>query len=330
MKQIPDVHTLRNVLICRGEGSLGDAIISSCCYRGIKQANPQCKISVVAFGTSYAFLKRIPYIDEIIKLPIRTLIRPHQRWMSLLWEGFKLRKYHFDLVLDSSNKAYYNWRLFKWLAGGERVLDCFTSPVQPFGCPTAHGSMHEQSILKLLGIENPDKSYDLPVSELEKVAVQDFLTEHQMKHYILLNPSGSVVARRFNAEILGQLCRRLERFGCPILIPCAPAMYEHWQAVCSHIPNVQLRKTESVFELFEWVRRAQLVVTPDTSVVHIAAGFKKPTWVFYNRLSVYNAPDNPWAYIVETACEDVNQFNWTEADQQLDLLTPIVQQALLA
>ena len=103
MKQIPNVRNLHNILVLRGEGSLGDAIISSCCYRGLKQANPSAKITVACFGSSYEFLKNNPYIDTIIKLPIPKLIRPNQRWLTLIWQGLKLRAHHFDLVLDSSD-----------------------------------------------------------------------------------------------------------------------------------------------------------------------------------------------------------------------------------
>ena len=320
MKQIPNIRTLHNILICRGEGSLGDAIISSCCYRGIKQANPHIKISVACYGAGYAFLKRNCYIDTIIKLPVKTRIRPHQRWASLLWAGLQLRKEHFDLVLDSSDKDFYNWRLFKWLAGGDRVLDCFTSPVKPFGSPGAHGSTHEQTILKLLGISNPDKTYDLPTTPTEQEEVSSFLAKHHLQHFIVLNPSGSVVQRRFNATTLRALYQRLLALNCPIVVPCAPDMYTYWQPIFKDMPHVFLKPTQSVFELFEWVRRCQLVITPDTSAVHIAAGFNKPTLVFYNTLSVYNAPDNPLAHIIETDPQDVNVFDWKPVDSALRLL----------
>ncbi len=322
MKQIPAINTLQNILVCRGEGSLGDAIISSCCYRGIKQANPRIKISVACYGAGYEFLKRIPYIDKIIKLPVKTRIRPHQRWPSLIWTGLQLRKEHFDLVLDSSNKDFYNWRLFKWLAGGDRVLDCFTSPVKPFGAPGAHGSVHEQAILKLLGISNPDKTYDLPTTPTEQAIISSFLTEHNFQHFIVLNPSGSVVQRRFNPTTLKELHQRLLAWHCPIVVPCVPDMYAYWQPIFKNMPHVFLKPTQSVFELFEWVRRCQVVITPDTSAVHIAAGFKKPTLVFYNTLSVYNAPDNPLAHIIETDPQDVNIFDWKRVDNALSLLAP--------
>lgn len=317
MKQIPNIHQLHNILIMRGEGSLGDALISSCCYRNIKKANPSARISVVCFGTGYHFLKNNPYIDHIIKLPIPKLIRPNQRWLTLIWQGLKLRRYKFDLVLDSSNKDYKNWRLFKWLVGGDRVLDCFTSPVQPFGAPNAHGSTHEQAILKLLGIEHADKSYDLPILPADKDEVQAWLNAHHLDAYILLNPSGSVLKRRFSASTLRKLCHLLESFKHPIVLPSTPDMYAHWQEATKGIQNVYIKQTTGIGELFEWVRRAELVVTPDTSVVHIATGFQKPTLVFYNKLSVYNAPDNPRAVIVETDRQDVNKFDESVLAQRL-------------
>ena len=317
MKQIPNIHQLHNILIMRGEGSLGDALISSCCYRNIKQANPCVRISVACFGTSYLFLKNNPYIDHIIKLPIPKLIRPNQRWLTLIWQGLKLRRHKFDLVLDSSDKDYKNWRLFKWLAGGDRVLDCFTSPVQPFGAPNAHGSTHEQAILKLLGIEHADKSYDLPILPTDKDEVQAWLSAHHLNEYILLNPSGSVLKRRFSASTLRKLCNMLARFKLPIVLPSTPNMYNHWQEATAGISTIYIKQTTGIGELFEWVRRAKLVVTPDTSVVHIATGFQKPTLVFYNQLSVYNAPDNPRAVIIETDRQDVNTFDESVLQERL-------------
>ncbi|MBR5151482.1 MAG: glycosyltransferase family 9 protein, partial [Elusimicrobiaceae bacterium] len=258
-----------------------------------------------------------------IKLPIPKLIRPNQRWLTLIWQGLKLRRHHFDLVLDSSNKNYKNWRLFKWLAGGERVLDYFTSPVQPFGAPHAHGSTHEQAILKLLGVKNPDASYDLPVPPKDQQEVQTWLDDRHITTYILLNPSGSVDKRRFSAHTLQGLAKKLAPFNVPLIVPSAPTMYVHWQQATQAIPNMYVKQTKSIFELFEWVRRANWVLTPDTSVVHIAAGFGKPCLVFYNTLSVYNAPNNPRAQIVETDRKDVNRFNWADVDKALEKLSQV-------
>lgn len=318
MQQIPNIRTLKNILILRGEGSLGDAIFSSCCYREIKKANPHIKITVACFGAGYLFLKNNPYIDQIIRLPVRTRIRPNQRWLSLLAAGLKLRRRHFDLVLDSSTKKYVNWRLFKWLAGGERVLDCYTSPVQPFGSLNQHASQHEQAILQLLGIPSPNAAYDLPIPPASRQRVDAYLSGQSIGSYILLNPSGSTERRCFSAQTLEKLCNVLAPLGLPVVVPAAPAYYPHWQTVFADIPHTHVVQTQDIFDLFELVRRARLVVTPDTSVVHIASGFEKPSLVFYNELSPYIAPNNPKACIVQTQRENVNLIDWANVTAALE------------
>lgn len=312
MKNIPDVRALRNILVLRGEGSLGDAIISSCCPREIKKVNPQAKITVACFGAAYEFFKHNPYVDEVFKLPVRRIIRPNQRWISLFLAALKLRKRKFDLALDSSDKDFLNWTLFKRIAAGDRVLDCFTSPVRPFGSPKDHGSLHEAAILKQLGVKNPDKSYDLPIPPLTRQNAAQWLEDRAIQKYILLNPTGSVEPRRFRPGTLKKICACLRRFKLPFIVPALPGNFKELAETFKGSDDVFVKQTADVFELFELVRRAALVVTPDTSVVHIAAGFEKPSLIFYNTLSAYNAPGNPKALVLETDRADVNKFDFAE------------------
>ncbi len=324
MQQIPNIRTLKNILVLRGEGSLGDAIFSSCCYREIKKANPQIKITVVCFGTGYLFLKNNPYIDQIFRLPIRTRIRPNQRWLGLIVAGLKLRRRHFDLVLDSSTKKYLNWRIFKWLAGGNRVLDCYTSPVQPFGALDRHASQHERAILQLLGIQAPNAAYDFPLVPSSQQQVENWLQLQGISSYLLLNPAGSTERRCFSAQTLHKLCHVLAPLGLPVVVPCAPNTYPHWKTVFADIPAARVVQTHDIFDLFEFIHRARLVVTPDTSVVHIAAGFEKPSMVFYNELSPYIAPNNPKAVIVQTQRANVNLIDWTDVTAALEKIKTLL------
>ena len=318
MKKIPNVCDLQHILVCRGEGSLGEAIISSCCCREIKKANPKVRITVACFGPAYDFFKPNPYVDEVFKLPVRTHIRPHQRWLRLLWAALKLRRKHFDLVLDSGRKDSLNWRMFKYVVGGGKVLDCFTSPVQPFGAPDQHGSEHEAAILELLGIAQPDKSYDLPLLPSARKAVADWLESHRVEKYILFNPAGSLPQCRFRPDTVKEICKVLEDLQMPVVIVTLFCNVQEMTNTFDKQPNIFIKQPEDIFELFEWVHRACLVVTPDTSVVHIASGFEKPSLAFYTSPEAYSLPANPKAYVLETDSQDVNVFDWWKLESLID------------
>lgn len=319
MKQIPDIRTLKNILIMRPEGSLGDAIMSTCCYREIKRVNPSIKITVACFGNSYDFLKVNPYIDKIFKIPIRTRIRRHQHWPTLIWTGLKLRRCHFDLVLDSCSKTALNYRLCKWLAASGRLLDRFTCPVQPFGAMDKHGSEHECSILRLLGIKNPSPHYDLPIPSADRQTITAWLEQEKLDRFILFNPFGSVDKHSFNPQTAEHLYKLLKTWNLPWVVPLASSSYERGKQLLGRFPNVFIKQTKNVFELFELVRRAQAVVTPDTSVVHISTGFEKHCLTFYNTPTAYALPNNPKAHVIKTALSDINTaIDWHEVEQAID------------
>ncbi len=310
MKNIPDIRDLQHILICRPDGCLSREIVSSCCYREIKKVSPRTKITVACYGAAYDFCQHNPYVDEVFRLPLREGLRSNSHWGPLLWAALKLRRKKFDLLLDTSGNNFLNWRLFKRIAAGDRMLDENNAPVQPFGAPQAHASEHEAAVLRLLGVAEPDKSYDLPVLPTARAAVAQWLEQKQIQKYILLHPAGSAPERCFRPEVLKELCSALRSLELPFILPVMPSCARELKETFKEEKDVFIIQPADIFELFEWVRRAALAVTPDTAVVHIAAGFEKPSLVFYTSLSACNAPDNPKAQVLETDKTDINVFNW--------------------
>ena len=309
MKNIPDIHDLRHILICRPYGCLSREIESSCCYREIKKASPRTKITVACCGAAYDFCQHNPYVDEAFRLPLGTGLRPNCRWGALLWAALKLRRKKFDLLLDTSGNDFLNWRLFKRVAAGERVLDGRSSPVQPFGAPQAAVSEHETAVLRLLGVTEPDKSYDLPVLSTARAAVAQTLEQEQIQKYILLYPGSFPPKDTFRPDVLKELCAALRSLNMSFVLPLAPASAKEYHEGFKDSKDVFVVRPADIFELFEWVRRAALVVAPDTAVVRVAAGFEKPSLVFYTVLPAHVA-DNPKAQVLKTDQADINVFDW--------------------
>ena len=314
MQTIPNIRTLKNILVMRCEGSLGDAVISSGVFREMKRANPSLKITVACFNLGYEFLKKNSYIDEIFQLPVRTHIRRHQRWPSLIWAGWQLRRRHFDLVIDSSGECAANWRLCKWLAAGTRLLDVFHEP-QLSHLPNYHASHYESILLRLLGIETPNVRYDIPVPLENQQYISGKLSRQKINHYILLNPSGSIDQRCFRPRTIECLCGLLVVLNLPVILPTPPNKEIYWETACKHLPQLHVLPTPNLFDLIALVKRASLVITPDTSVVHIASGFQKKTLAFYNNFTAHYAPNNPHAFVIHTAPSDVNEAKWEQVTQ---------------
>lgn len=310
MQQLPAVQELKNILVVRGEGSLGDAVLSSVCYRALKKSNPHLRITIVAFASAVTYLQALPTVDEVYRLPITNVLRPNQRWPSLLWHAFKLRRRRFDLVMDSSCKDFYNWRLFKWIIGSDRVFDPLTRPGD--FTPNVHASQREKEMACRLGAQDADDSYDLPILPPAQAKWNAFAKRHLSGEYILLNPFGSVQERCLNKGAFQSVLRALGAYGiaCPVVVPFVPARRTQAEALWAGASYPVIGyETASLFDLFAAVQSARLVLTPDTAAVHIAAGFRRKTIAFYNNYTVYYGPNNPLAVPVFTARETVSRFN---------------------
>ena len=317
MKTLPRIQDLRRILVLRGEGFLADAILSSCCYRELKKANPQLKITVASFGLAYELFKNNSYVDSVVKLPVSAL-QEEKVTFQLLRKALKLRLKKFDLVLDSSNKDFFAWRLFKKIAGGNKLLDASTSPISPLGAPDQHGSVHEQTILKQLGVDNPDKSYDLPVAIGSRQRVENWLEKNALQKYIFFNPFGSAPQRRFRADTMKEVSVSLRRLGLPLVVPAKPQDLPQLSQIFEQDKDVFVGEIVEPSELFELVRLSALVVSVDSSIVHIASGFEKPGLFFYHQPTVFTAPDNPKAVVLQTNSEDINLIDWWKFTYLLD------------
>ena len=116
-------------------------------------------------------------------------------------------------------------------------------------------------------------------------------------------------------RILKELAARTH---LPAIIPCMPSQKARAQAYLQGVrQGVLLYETDSVFDLFALVAGAKVVITPDTAVVHIASGLRKPTVAFYNSYSIANDPDNLLARIIHTAPASVNLFEFSAFETAL-------------
>ncbi len=302
MKQMPQIQNLRNVLILRAPNSLSDAIVSSCCCRELKKANSRITLTVACFAVPYDYFLHNPYVNEVVLLP--------KDKTALWWKALQLRQKKFDLILDSSSRDDSTWRIFKALLGKSVLLDRTTSPLQPLGAPDKHGTEHEQAILKQLGIFYASSSYDLPIPATTRQTVDKWLQSQDLNSYVLLNPAGTAKERQFRNKTLHEIAMACKKWERPFVIPVMPSSATRWQGVFADIEQAHVKVIDNIFELFELIRRASFIVTPDTAAVFVAAAFEKPTLIFYNHLTPYNAPDNPHATVIETDSADINHFNW--------------------
>lgn len=116
--------------------------------------------------------------------------------------------------------------------------------------------------------------------------------------FFALNISSGNPFRRWslskNIELLKIIISKNQSQTCVIL--SAPEDFEIAEEIASHFDTCKVvPKTDDILNIAAVIARAVCVITPDTSIVHLAAANKIPVVVLYSRLASYIEEWKPFA-----------------------------------
>ena len=277
-------NQIKKILFLRYDGKIGDMVINTVMFRAIKKIYPHIYIGVVARGGAKAVIENNPYIDKIYLYNKKNIKRVAK----------EIAEEKYDLLIDFSEilrviqmkfislcKARFNmglkkddWELFDISYEGEKAGE--------------HISKRYEKILKILGIDNPDMNYDLYFTEEQNRKIDKLLENIFHKKIIVINPFAASRHRDFNQENIEKICRLvLEDKNTQLFIIGEEKRRKEIEKIAGKLgERVTVPQLNGIMETASLISRADLIITPDTSIIHIAAAFDR------NLLAVYRLDGN--------------------------------------
>lgn len=294
-----DPTKINSILFIRND-AIGDMVLTTPLWHSIRMHFPHIRIGVVASIRNRKVIEHDPNMDKIFDGTAGDLRR--------LWHTKKeIAKDKWDIVVPMNYSRKTRIAILaKFLAPkslsttlvrpGESLEKrkklfsiCVTSPYK-----TEEIEMIEQMRIHLTGllkIDIKDEEW-VPVLYPDPIALENvnervrhILNADATSHYIHINLEARTTFREYGVEHSFELSQQLiEEFPeASILWTASPqasrAVKAHLEA--NDVFRVHFFETSNIQELFALVKGAALVVTPDTSVVHIASAFKRPIVALY-------------------------------------------------
>ena len=280
------------ILFIRHDGKIGDFFVSSFVYREIKKQMPNIHIGILAASETQNLFETNHYIDSLYVVKKRSLF---QFWLT----GWKIRKEQYDIVIDLTDV----------LRNRDIVLVRCVNAAINVGYNKAHFKLfnynvalndehitldYENALLKL-GFQKIDRHNslsDIPFSNELEIFYQEKLSKQE---YIVINFFGVVDYKAFSAK---NRLRWLEKIkeAYPdkrILVLTYPKVTQELKDTLPSDEYLMYEKTSTIFDSVRLIKDAALVITPDTSIVHIAATFNKPILAFYMTSNI-KKPRRKW------------------------------------
>ena len=144
-----------------------------------------------------------------------------------------------------------------------------------------------RQMMESVNVEIKDTKYDVPISEESKKNVAKFLEENNVKDKIIaLNFFGASRGRKINEEnaliIIKIILENYKYFS--IIILDSPNDRETIHNILKKTDNKNVlffEKSKTILDSISIIKNSDLVVSLDTSILHIAEGLDKKIMAFY-------------------------------------------------
>lgn len=258
---------------------IGDIVLSTPILKRIKDKYPDSKITYVTTPVGASILRNNPNISEIIEYDKRGA---HGGLKGLISLGRRLRYENFNMVITLHR--YLRSSVLSWLTRSPKRLGydkasgsiLFTKKI------TYDKKKHEvEKILSFVGeekIENPREEYPIELYPGKKDVenIDKVWKENELENYkvIVVAPGSKWFTKKWPLDYFNDVIKANEKNDRKVII--IGGKDELDLNVIKTKNSIDLRGKTTLLELAELIRRSDIVLTNDSSPIHIASAWKKP------------------------------------------------------
>ena len=326
-------NSIKSILFLRYDGKIGDMIVNSLMFREIKKVYPDIKIGVIARGAAIDIIRDNPNVDKIYEY-----YKDRKKIKNL---ALKIKEEKYDLLIDFSEMLRVNQMMLINLCGARinigldrkdwELFDLSIESGKDFKW-TEHITNRYLAYLIKIGLkkESINISYDIYLKD--EIKYEDFFNEIKESKKLILNPYGASKHKSFNIENLENIITYLKDKDIAIILVYFGDKYKELEFLEKKYKYVYIpKKIESILDTAILIKKSDYIISPDTSIVHIASAFnKKMITVYPPKGGKYGVDHLVWApkseYSRVIFCKDkigtydeidINTFNMEEMKEEI-------------
>lgn len=280
-------ETFKNILIVR-TAKIGDTICMFPLIRELKRFFPDANIDIYASTYNNFMFKYVPQIRYVY-----TKYKDRDALKTFI-DIIRMRRNRYDLIIDTIDIRFGKVLALlsikaDWLIANEGYESRYglnNSDLGLYYKLTSWKQIHTvdrlMEFMQLLGIENYSNKMEFPIGYESVSFAKSFLQSCKKTTLIGLNADASNEARSIlDAEIV-DICNGIKDHDCNIgiLLFSTAERREHMRGLVNKagLENVILEDhTKNIFDVSALVSLMNVMISPDTSFVHIASAFNVPT-----------------------------------------------------
>ncbi len=263
-------------------GKLGDLILTTPLFSELKKKY-KADISLLVHKRTEQLLEVIPYISNTFIYDKKLLSIP------LLLHS--IRKHHFDLLIDVkdhySSESYY---IAKFSKAKIKIGFNQNKTVFNYSIPADYEQEKTHAVFRNLNpleyfnselpINPPRPKLIIPESSINNF--KKFLGYYSITEFAFINYSASSKTRYWAIDKWKKLINEKIGSSVSIVISGLLSDKDEINQIVSGTKNTYLYISEDIKNILPAIESAKFVISPDTSVTHIASAFNKPQLAIFS------------------------------------------------
>ncbi|MGB9701935.1 MAG: glycosyltransferase family 9 protein [Candidatus Kapaibacteriota bacterium] len=305
-------------------GRIGDMILLTPFFELIKEKYPESQIEVIASRHNYIVLKNNPNIAKIHIYDKKIL-----HTLQLL---SYLRLNQFDFYIDPKDHFSHESAIFANIVRAKTKIGYNKPDSHNFDIAiediSKHSNLHFVQRL-WLPLENLEIS--LPKQPLKPILFEDVNSSKYVEEYILkLEQSKPIICCNISASKENKMLttakwieflkEAIKKSDFNYVLTFEPKHKILADEIKHSLPKIQLFSSRNLMDVISLIKQSYLVITPDTSIVHIAAAFNKPIIAFHSGIMETYVWFRPLSDVNSTifAEEGVDDLSSIDANRIID------------
>tara|TARA_B000000475_G_scaffold269576_1_gene263795 strand:+ start:1111 stop:2193 length:1083 start_codon:yes stop_codon:yes gene_type:complete len=276
----------KKVLILKYD-RIGDMIVTTPIFRELKKSYPDISISVLASNLNKDVIKYNPYVEKIYTNYKNNILFDFGKLLILRWKRFDV-----CIELEHSVIPHAIFRLK--IINPKRIISIHKDgrygvkgnelEIYDFLTKKETGKHFGEiwlNTLSFFDIKYSSNKYDIFLSSIERNRAKTFSKSIKTKIKIGINLEGSFKEKQIRPDDLEKICVSIkQKFqDITIVIVSHPNRRDKTKMMIS---NMNLEgvivsyDTKNILDLAALINELDFIISPDTSIVHIASAFNKP------------------------------------------------------
>jgi heptosyltransferase I len=283
-----------NYLVIR-LSSIGDIVHALPAVSALGETFPSARITWVVESRYASLLERNPFVRQVITVDTlgwRKHLAARDTWQHIVSTVQCLRDSDFDAVLDFQGlvKSGVIARLCRSRSRVGFARPWLKEPAATFfynrrvhATGSQHAIQENLALVASLGAHCSAWRFPLPCSEGDEGYIDQILASSGVTEFIIVNPGGGWIAKRWPPAYYAELIRRLSpAFSGSFILTGSPPEGNVIQKIILASGSARaLYFPTSLGQFVALARRAKLFVGGDTGPLHLAAAVGVPIVAFY-------------------------------------------------